>query len=779
MKGRRRLATASFLSKQKEKITMRILKWMISLCLLFQTTFAFTKGVWQPLQMQIPDETLTFSDVQFIDKQNGWIVGNKRWLPDFAGIIAHTDGSLWRAQYTGLGMRLLRISFVSSKKGWVIGQDKDGTVILSTQDGGRSWQEKKLTLLIQDILFVDEKRGWIVGVDRNGNGLILNTNDGGDNWVQQYKGANEGLFRILFTDAQHGWALGLALEQGKYILLRTLDGGKQWERIPLEGSIGVREFFFLNPKDGWAVGWQMKTPEKGVILKTSDGGKNWEVQRRTNPTLFNLYFLDEKKGWITGENLILLTEDGGITWREKKVELREPRCIYFLDGKRGWMAGEGYILQTTDGGETWEPVYQRSFDGKNLNAVYFPTSSDGWIVGEGGSIFRTDDGGSSWSPQESHVTEDLLGIHFVNSQEGWVVGERGTILHTEDGGLSWRRQKSGTDKRLNAVFFIDEMRGWAVGGKPGEGGIILRTVNGGERWEKTKILEKRWLGDVQFVDDRKGWIVGTHVIFHTSDGGESWQEQRCDGLSAGYAVYFIDEKRGWIADIQGAVAYTIDGGLNWVIKRGFDTSLKDLFFANHQEGWAVGESGLKIFHTTDGGESWSVQIISPASNGGILRGICYGGKGNLWAVGEEGVCLNYFDPDLRVTPPPYWAVEPRGKEISPWGGIKQKGKRPVTSASVLRNQLHQNYPNPFNLETWIPFQLAGDSDVTIRIYNVQGQLVRELLLGRRGAGYYLDKRGAARWDGRDEMGVAVPSGVYFYTLTAKGYTATRKLVLIK
>jgi hypothetical protein len=148
-------------------------------------------------------------------------------------------------------------------------------------------------------------------------------------------------------------------------------------------------------------------------------------------------------------------------------------------------------------------------------------------------------------------------------------------------------------------------------------------------------------------------------------------------------------------------------------------------------------------------------------------------------VGRYGAILRYFNPDLQVTPPSYWAVEPRDKEISSWGGIKQKGKRPVISAPVLRNQLHQNYPNPFNLETWIPFQLAVDSDVIIRIYNVQGQLVRELLLGRRGTGYYLDKRGAARWDGRDEMGVAVSSGVYFYTLTAKGYTATRKLVLIK
>ena len=90
-----------------------------------------------------------------------------------------------------------------------------------------------------------------------------------------------------------------------------------------------------------------------------------------------------------------------------------------------------------------------------------------------------------------------------------------------------------------------------------------------------------------------------------------------------------------------------------------------------------------------------------------------------------------------------------------------------------------NYPNPFNPETWIPYHLATDADVTLTIYNVQGDVVRELLLGHRTAGVYESQTRAAYWDGRNQIGEKVASGVYFYTLTAGDFTATRKLLIAK
>ena len=93
--------------------------------------------------------------------------------------------------------------------------------------------------------------------------------------------------------------------------------------------------------------------------------------------------------------------------------------------------------------------------------------------------------------------------------------------------------------------------------------------------------------------------------------------------------------------------------------------------------------------------------------------------------------------------------------------------------------LLHNYPNPFNPETWIPYQLAEPAEVTLRIYAASGALVRTLALGHQAAGIYQYRSRAAYWDGRNEMGESVASGIYFYTLTAGDFTATRKMLIRK
>ena len=93
--------------------------------------------------------------------------------------------------------------------------------------------------------------------------------------------------------------------------------------------------------------------------------------------------------------------------------------------------------------------------------------------------------------------------------------------------------------------------------------------------------------------------------------------------------------------------------------------------------------------------------------------------------------------------------------------------------------LLHNYPNPFNPETWIPYQLAHAADVTLTIYDTKGVLVRQLDLGHQQAGYYTNKTRAAYWNGRNHLGEAVGSGVYFYHLSAGDYSTLRKMAILK
>ena len=103
----------------------------------------------------------------------------------------------------------------------------------------------------------------------------------------------------------------------------------------------------------------------------------------------------------------------------------------------------------------------------------------------------------------------------------------------------------------------------------------------------------------------------------------------------------------------------------------------------------------------------------------------------------------------------------------------------LASSIPKETALLANYPNPFNPETWIPYQLAESAEITLTIYDMNGQLVRRLALGHQAAGMYRSRSRAAYWDGRNQLGESVASGLYFYTLTGDDFTATRRMLILK
>ena len=103
----------------------------------------------------------------------------------------------------------------------------------------------------------------------------------------------------------------------------------------------------------------------------------------------------------------------------------------------------------------------------------------------------------------------------------------------------------------------------------------------------------------------------------------------------------------------------------------------------------------------------------------------------------------------------------------------------LTKLHPDKTRLFANYPNPFNPETWIPYQLADSSDVQIFIYDVRGAVIRHLKLGYQPAGYYIERKHTAHWDGRNAMGESVASGIYFYQLQTDNISLLREMVILK
>ena len=125
----------------------------------------------------------------------------------------------------------------------------------------------------------------------------------------------------------------------------------------------------------------------------------------------------------------------------------------------------------------------------------------------------------------------------------------------------------------------------------------------------------------------------------------------------------------------------------------------------------------------------------------------------------------------------------QAQRIHPTDATFQSGIRFLQQLLTLlmpkETRLLQNYPNPFNPETWIPYRLAEDAFVTLTIYDSSGRMVRTLDVGHRAAASYESRAKAIYWDGRNEFGEQVASGVYFYHLSAGDYTATRKMLILK
>ena len=169
-------------------------------------------------------------------------------------------------------------------------------------------------------------------------------------------------------------------------------------------------------------------------------------------------------------------------------------------------------------------------------------------------------------------------------------------------------------------------------------------------------------------------------------------------------------------------------------------------------------------------------------------------RSNMW--GSGGVGYQLADVDLETkraatigdvleisaqSPHPLISVEPLEYTVTVEDVRQGWVQFPALVAYEIpaETALLRNYPNPFNPETWIPYQLAHSADVTLTIYDTQGALVRELDLGYQQAGYYTNRTRAAYWDGRNNLGEAVGSGVYFYHLQAGDYSAIQKMVILK
>lgn len=691
--------------------------------IVFFPSIIWASGEWEIIRDS--EQKVELENVKFFNENEGFAYGKNMLFATVNG------GKTWSKRYIpGEGMFLTPNDGISAVM----------NTVYVTKNGGRSWQPVQTDLdqnawlsndYWGDLHFINMNEGWATVADKSKSAFvssIFHTNDGGETWEKQFDGTRVGnrieFSDLFFLDSKTGWGSGLLISNAYWnVVVGTSDGGKTWFQTIVgdnKFSQGILKVIFMNPKSGWALG------RLGDLYHTNDGGHTWKSL--PDKVVYAIQFLNEKEGFIAERNSLLHTLDGGETWDEKPINqifqlLSSDFC--FINGNEGWAVGNWGIIHTEGGGDSWETQMGVKLD---LWSVSFASPKKGFAVGR--EALSTEDG-LNWQgngdlgkliPNGAYMSQ----IDFINDQTGYSSGG-GNLWQTDDGGKTWKIVDQNNPKLIESLCFVDQNNGWILDEISGS---IYRTIDRGETWELNLEGEN---GPKRFTN-----------------------------------IYFIDEKNGWSARMSGELYRSKDGGTTWkqiAILPGMPVMRGTMCFANEDMGWIVFDNS-SIYHTEDGGERWHLDDQIPDT---YIKDICYDGGEHVYAVGSYGLILRYSHPDLKGSK---YAVDIEGKLATQWGKQKSEGNDLHEKTDVF-----QNYPNPFNPETWIPYQLSGDSSVIINIYSTEGLLIRKIDLGIKGAGIYTERNKSAYWDGKDNAGERVASGIYFYTFEAGEFKKTGKMII--
>lgn len=657
-------------------------------------------------QMICEGQSITLRGVPSADVQVQWLKNNQPIAQaTLDSLVVSQAGAYriettrrqdaWKSEIGGFKTTMYDIQFVGGNYGWIVGEN--GLLLKTTN--GYSWDTiptfRKDHLL--SVSFLNTQIGWLAGE----NGLLLKSSDGGLNWSKQNIPITGSILKIQFLNENIGFALGDGL------LFKTIDSGVSWLTVKILNANEITDISFSYLNSGWV-------STKNQIYKTSDGGASWTLLRSFNfdmgNYISNIFALDPDKCWFTynrqnsngfiiNNSYISITSNGGITWNDTKISPGELPTIMikqlkFIDSQNGYILGRyfegvyptrtsviqrasGRILKTVDSGLTWETIYQNDFSAFPV-ALAIKSASSGIIVGKDGLIVNLSisNGGkdNTYSWNQDRTFENLYSIAVSPMGRGEAVG--GDLILLKTPGLNpdqlisrhpnssrvilekysfnsqWNKQEQKTGNTLYHIKYNkDYTLGWRAGYE-----TLETTIDGGISWQYAfPIPTNSKITKVYLQSTKKGFfITGSHPADYYSTSSEFYKilngqistvnisyEQPNDYYSTGMLdLQFIDDNTGFITTSNGKLIKTTDGGTSWSVQLvKANTALIRCYFVTAQIGWVVGENGL-IMKTSNGGQSW---ITQNAGSTATWNGIHFLSAQEGYVVGTQGTLAKTSD----------------------------------------------------------------------------------------------------------------------------------------
>jgi len=360
------------------------------------------------------------------------------------------------------------------------------------------------------------------------------------------------------------------------------------------------------------------------------------------------------------------------------------------------------------------------------------------------NIHKTTNGGVNFTDQNSNLTaQRFMSVWIMHPDTVLMCGNYGKIIKTVNGGNNWNLIYADTLKQFWCFYFINSNTGYVSGSH----GTIMKTTNKGDNWTILNSTTQTTLDGTWFVNENTGYVGGANLVLKTTDAGQTWVNKIGNFISpfeTAEGLYFSDANTGYYCTntTNCRIVKTTDGGDTWnlVFSQTDVGAGWAMSFVNNNTGYVCTGAG-KVVKTTDGGVTWGVQN-TPLTE-------------NLYEIHFPSVNTGYIAS---------WS----GKILKTTnGGLTYIGQSNNETPSGFK--LEQNYPNPFNPSTNIKFSINSQELVTLRIYDVNGKLVSELVNETLDAGNYNITYNAN----------GLSSGIYYYKIEAGKFSETKKMILIR
>jgi photosystem II stability/assembly factor-like uncharacterized protein len=716
---------------------------------------------WQRLETQY---TNNFNRVRFRDENIGWIIGER-------GLILCTeDGGLnWQQQFTNVASELHGFAFIDSMKICAVGKEN---IILLTEDNGLNWQIIPFTpsaseyTHFKDVFFLNETEGWIGGGFEGG--IILHTVDSGATWneiavssvrVEEIDGSagsggsgtmNNGIQQIHFFGSY--WGLCLSEELTNYyasdfgnIPYFTKNGGEKWK-----GKINGYKYCNFNELGRFCLMTDSRlinTGYHGEFRFSEDGGRSWDYSKKRIRDIFELSI---------GNNGVLLA-------------LKETSNRLKL-----WTRSEDY-------GQTWHEFIPTVYDSAgNIENTVSYIGDLGINIFDSPVVFFEN-------------TKKLMTIYHLTIYENReLVYNASRLFESSDMGLTWHFLKTvnsdlriirGLDQKLTKFLTPDTIFNYTafVDYSDPENKKTVVEITCSFDSGKTVITNQfpdiwndiSYLGhsdfcpikDVHLFNGHTGIMVGKDGnILKTEDTGLSWQAINSGVVEQLWDIDFINDLVGFVVGDFGRILKTEDGGETWrKTNSGTQEDIYSISFKNDSEAWVSSDKGLR--YTTDCGETWNG--VPMRYNQSQIRYIDFDDYGNGYAftLHMDG----YYGNETGQSQPEGYNLLLTYKNDGSYVDTPMEA-----FALPSKIKLSQNYPNPFNNSTRINYELGKSGKIALKIFNLQGQLVKILTKKSQKAGDH-----SIIWNGKSDRGLPVATGVYIYQLQSNGLLETKKMLYLR